>query len=121
MLRWHAADTMICISFRALTRGCCLCFALLFVCCVRVCFVLVLYVHIVHVLQEMDFNDSARQMAGRMSDFVPVPPIGATDLFIATPFPRPNSPLRHLFRDRIATPFLSTSVFSIRFRYTFLV
>eukprot|EP01046_Picozoa_sp_COSAG06_P046942 COSAG06_NODE_6732_length_2805_cov_1.423873_2_plen_88_part_00 len=63
----------------------------------------------------MDFNDSARQMAGRMSDFVPVPPIGATDLFIATPFPRPNSSLRHLFRDRIATPFLSTSVFSICF------
>ena len=113
MPRWHAADR--CISFRALTRGCCLCFVLLFGMCVCVCAFRSRH------LQEMDFNDSARQMAGRMSDFVPVPPIGATDLFIATPFPRPNSSLRHLFRDRIATPFLSTSVFSIRFRYTFLV
>ena len=38
----------------------------------------------------MDFNDSARQMAGRMSDFVPVPPIGATDSVITTTIPRPN-------------------------------
>jgi hypothetical protein len=44
----------------------------------------------VYVLQEMDFNDSARQMAGRMSDFVPVPPIGATDSVITTTIPRPN-------------------------------
>ena len=35
MPRWHAADR--CISFRALTRGCCLCFVLLFGMCVCVC------------------------------------------------------------------------------------